>query len=172
VPTFTVLDPAGTVVRHADGQFVDAGPEGTLLVRTDFEPRGDIDGVRVVGERLPKLEIESLAGDTPPKPVSVDAMRLDPRRADTVVGVLDLTCRQCEDIGLSAENRGVLIEAPGRARIVLVDGSPIFVDLASNGRFAVLHDVANLMLVVVDLSTEEIHRLPVGPGRIVAVDLR
>jgi hypothetical protein len=168
IPRVIVLDPGGETAGEADGSLVDVAPGGQLLVSADLEERGEADGTRIMALTSPTTWIwpfgqEQLdsADRRPSFPVSPHALRLLPD-GETVVALLPS--------GAGASQ--LTVESPGRSSIFSLEGALRLVDATGNGRFVVLHDVPALELVVVDLMLDEVHRLPVGAGRIIAVDIR
>jgi hypothetical protein len=162
IPTFTVLGPSGAVELEGDGALADVTPDGDFLVVNGFEPRAGSDEAPVVALVEPRVELWHRGPDgLSVTAVGPWAFRVLPD-GDTTVSLTLPNPRLAE----------VTITSPGRTTTFPVEGAPLLVDVTRDGRFVVLHDIAAVELIVVDLGESEVHRLPVAPGRIVAVDIR
>lgn len=162
IPTFTVLDPSGAVELGGDGTLVDVTPDGDLLVANAIEPRDGAGTTRIVALVGSRVELWDRAAD------GLTVTALTPWAfgvlpdGDSIVSLTLPNPRLTE----------VTVASPGRSTTFPIEGALRPVEVTGNGRFVVLDDITAAELVVIDLREGETHRLPVGPGRVVAVDIR
>ena len=161
IPTYELLDATGSAVARADGSVVDAAGSW-LLIHRSLDVVGDEGGHRVVAAAETSVVMVDAADPAVETALTFEALRF---AGDAERGV-----------GVTVRTRSteVLVATPRQAQAVRldVDGDVRLVDVAGDGRFVVLHDVAAIELVVIDLTEGTRHRLPIPPGRVFAVDLR